>query len=98
MRVLLLLAALLGGAHVCQARNYQLGQQVPVYYNRVGPYHNPTETYQFYNLPFCLPDSGKEYKLLDLGEVRACNPSVHQIHQISSPAMARGTRHTCMQA
>jgi hypothetical protein len=35
---------------------------------QVGPYHNPTETYQYYNLPFCQP-ADKSYKLEDLGEV-----------------------------
>jgi len=53
----------------CDAREFKQGQSIPVYANRVGPYHNPTETYQFYNLPFCQPSGGKEYKLLDLGEV-----------------------------
>ena len=28
-----------------------------------------TETYQFYNLPFCTPANGKEYKTEGLGEV-----------------------------
>lgn len=28
-----------------------------------------TETYQFYNLPFCTPAQGKEYKTEGLGEV-----------------------------
>ncbi|KAF5841834.1 putative transporter [Dunaliella salina] len=51
------------------AREFKQGQSIPVFANRVGPYHNPTETYQYYNLPFCQPSGGKEYKLLDLGEV-----------------------------
>ncbi len=28
-----------------------------------------SETYQYYNLPFCQPEEGKEYRLEDLGEV-----------------------------
>jgi hypothetical protein len=28
-----------------------------------------SETYQYYNLPFCVPKDGKEYILEDLGEV-----------------------------
>jgi len=68
------LALLGGGGLQCEAKKYKQGKAVPVYYNRVGPYHNPTETYQFYNLPFCQPSQGKEYKLLDLGEVSAHAP------------------------
>lgn len=40
-----------------------------LYANKVGPFQNPTETYQFYNLPFCAPQEGKEYKIEGLGEV-----------------------------
>lgn len=28
-----------------------------------------SETYQYYNLPFCTPEGGKEYKTEGLGEV-----------------------------
>lgn len=35
----------------------------------VGPFSSPSETYQYYDLPFCQPDS-KDNKLLTLGEVR----------------------------
>jgi len=42
---------------------------VPLFANKIGPYHNPSETYQYYNLPFCTPKDGKEYILEDLGEV-----------------------------
>ncbi|WIA33519.1 hypothetical protein OEZ86_006644 [Tetradesmus obliquus] len=37
--------------------------------NHVGPYHNPSETYQYYTLPFCQPKGGKQYITEDLGEV-----------------------------
>ena len=36
---------------------------------QVGPFSNPSETYQYYNLPFCTPKEGKEYKTEGLGEV-----------------------------
>lgn len=51
------------------AHTFKTGDEVTLFANKVGPYHNPTETYQFYNLPFCQPEGGKEYKLEDLGEV-----------------------------
>lgn len=34
----------------------------------MGPFSNPSETYQYYDLPFCAPPS-KDNKLLTLGEV-----------------------------
>ncbi|CAH1437037.1 unnamed protein product [Lactuca virosa] len=34
---------------------YKSGDEVPIYANKVGPFHNPSETYRFFDLPFCLP-------------------------------------------
>lgn len=48
---------------------YKPGDLITLYANKVGPFQNPTETYQYYNLPFCTPKEGKEYKTEDLGEV-----------------------------
>ncbi|KAF5734064.1 putative phagocytic receptor 1b isoform X1 [Tripterygium wilfordii] len=47
---------------------YKEGDQVPLYANKVGPFQNPSETYRYYDLPFCLPDDLKE-KSEALGEV-----------------------------
>eukprot|EP00232_Nephroselmis_pyriformis_P024087 CAMPEP_0182865824 /NCGR_PEP_ID=MMETSP0034_2-20130328/7890_1 /TAXON_ID=156128 /ORGANISM="Nephroselmis pyriformis, Strain CCMP717" /LENGTH=611 /DNA_ID=CAMNT_0024998143 /DNA_START=30 /DNA_END=1865 /DNA_ORIENTATION=+ len=47
---------------------YKVHETVPLYANKVGPFHNPSETYQYYDLPFCRPD-GIEHKSEDLGEV-----------------------------
>ncbi|CBK24711.2 uncharacterized protein [Blastocystis hominis] len=37
---------------------YNLGDQIYVWTNRVkvGPYHNPHETYDYFTLPFCRPN------------------------------------------
>ncbi|GFR44323.1 hypothetical protein Agub_g5536 [Astrephomene gubernaculifera] len=48
---------------------YKQGDGIMLYANKVGPFQNPTETYQYYNLPFCQPTDGKEYKTEYLGEV-----------------------------
>eukprot|EP00775_Hariotina_reticulata_P013476 gene13476-13602_t len=48
---------------------YKAGEHVVLYANKVGPFHNPSETYQYYTLPFCLPKDGKQYVTEDLGEV-----------------------------
>ncbi|TKY44867.1 Transmembrane 9 superfamily member 3 [Spatholobus suberectus] len=47
---------------------YKDGETVPLYANKVGPFHNPSETYRYFDLPFCLPDDWKEKKEA-LGEV-----------------------------
>ncbi|KAM7272467.1 hypothetical protein ACFE04_027130 [Oxalis oulophora] len=47
---------------------YNVGDHVPLYVNKVGPLHNPSETYQYYDLPFCRPDN-VEWKKETLGEV-----------------------------
>ncbi|CDP05449.1 unnamed protein product [Coffea canephora] len=35
---------------------YQQGDSVPLYGNKVAPFHNPSETHAYYSLPFCRPD------------------------------------------
>jgi hypothetical protein len=40
-----------------------------LYANKVGPFSNSAETYQYYSEPFCQPPAGKEYKAEGLGEV-----------------------------
>ncbi|KAJ1410533.1 Nonaspanin [Sesbania bispinosa] len=47
---------------------YREGDSVPFYANKVGPFHNPSETYRYYDLPFCSPANVEEKKE-DLGEV-----------------------------
>ncbi|KAH7561235.1 hypothetical protein ACOSQ2_016349 [Xanthoceras sorbifolium] len=47
---------------------YNVGDQVPLFVNKVGPLNNPSETYQYYDLPFCRPDS-IAWKKESLGEV-----------------------------
>ncbi|GMP92753.1 hypothetical protein CsSME_00042841 [Camellia sinensis var. sinensis] len=47
---------------------YNAGDPVPCYSNKVGPFHNPSETYAYYDFPFCLPEHVKEKKE-SLGEL-----------------------------
>ncbi|KAG5081203.1 hypothetical protein JHK86_005268 [Glycine max] len=47
---------------------YMKGDSVPFYANKVGPFHNPSETYRYFDLPFCSPANVEE-KREDLGEV-----------------------------
>lgn len=36
---------------------YKKGDDVALVSNKVGPFANPTETYQYYTLPFCRPEN-----------------------------------------
>lgn len=37
----------------CLAKKYTPGQEIPVFANRIRPYRNPSETYDYFSLPFC---------------------------------------------
>eukprot|EP00897_Mesotaenium_endlicherianum_P009813 jgi/Mesen1/8860/ME000053S08260 len=62
---------------ICQASAYEwthkyaIGDKVVLWVNKVGPYNNPQETYNYYELPFCKPAGTKrpEHKWAGLGEV-----------------------------
>jgi len=41
--------------------------------NKVGPYNNPQETYNYYSLPFCRPPGHPAHKWGGLGEVLGGN-------------------------
>ncbi|KAJ3677066.1 hypothetical protein LUZ60_002790 [Juncus effusus] len=47
---------------------YSAGDPVPLFANKVGPFHNPSETYRYFDLPFCSPETINE-KSEALGEV-----------------------------
>lgn len=49
---------------------YKPQEQVPFYVNKIGPYSNPSETYQYYSLPFCSPTTKEiQHRHASLGEV-----------------------------
>ncbi|MCD7454453.1 hypothetical protein HAX54_024892 [Datura stramonium] len=41
---------------------YKAGDPVPLYANKVGPFHNPSETYRFFDLPFCAPGDNYSFE------------------------------------
>ncbi|KAF3793802.1 Transmembrane 9 superfamily member 3 [Nymphaea thermarum] len=47
---------------------YKQGDAVPLYANKVGPFHNPSETYRYFDLPYCSSGHVTEKKEA-LGEV-----------------------------
>jgi len=54
---------------------YAVGEKVRLWVNKVGPYNNPQETYNYYYLPFCAPPSEQKpmHKWGGLGEVLGGN-------------------------
>ncbi|KAH0716250.1 hypothetical protein KY284_009155 [Solanum tuberosum] len=56
----------------CYMLQYQADEPVTLWVNKVGPYNNPQETYNYYSLPFCHPGDGG-HKWGGLGEVLGGN-------------------------
>ncbi|GAB4847845.1 Transmembrane 9 super member 1 [Ancistrocladus abbreviatus] len=52
---------------------YQPDDTVTLWVNKVGPYNNPQETYNYYSLPFCHPSGHAAHKWGGLGEVLGGN-------------------------
>ncbi|ONK77456.1 uncharacterized protein A4U43_C02F6710 [Asparagus officinalis] len=52
---------------------YQAGDRVILWVNKVGPYNNPQETYNYYHLPFCQPAENPTHRWSGLGEVLGGN-------------------------
>jgi transmembrane 9 superfamily protein 3 len=53
---------------------------VILWLNKIGPYHNPHETYSFYQLPFCKPPAVKgepETREGGLGEILEGHDFIH---------------------
>ena len=51
---------------------YEHGEHVVLWLNKIGPYGNPQEAYDFYHLPFCVPEEIRDQpdqKVPHLGEV-----------------------------
>ena len=55
----------------CERMQYGVGEAVRLWVNKVGPYNNPQETYNYYHLPFCKPKEAVKaaHKWGGLGEV-----------------------------
>ena len=52
--LLLLSLCLIALTHANEQNHlYDRGEPVHMYFNKVGPYHNPQETYSYFSLPFC---------------------------------------------
>ncbi|XP_032477541.1 transmembrane 9 superfamily member 1 isoform X4 [Phocoena sinus] len=61
--------------------HYKAGDPVIMYVNKVGPYHNPQETYHYYQLPVCCPEKIR-HKSLSLGEVLDGDRMAESLYEI----------------
>lgn len=55
------------------SHRYQENDPVPLWAAKTGPFTNPSETYEFYSLPYCKPVNGVKWKTLGMGEVVDAN-------------------------
>jgi len=60
---------------------YEIEDEVPFYVNKIGPYSNPSETYEFYSLPFCQPPS-IQHKHTKLGEDLTGDHKVNSLYDL----------------
>ncbi|KAK8942059.1 hypothetical protein KSP40_PGU007573 [Platanthera guangdongensis] len=65
---LLLCFGIIGVSSDSSDHRYKPNEVVPLYANKVGPFHNPSVTYRYFDLPFCSPAPVKD-KWEALGEV-----------------------------
>ncbi|XP_047333661.1 transmembrane 9 superfamily member 1-like [Impatiens glandulifera] len=61
---------------------YQEGDHVTLWVNKVGPYNNPQETYNYHSLPFCHPSGNAAHKWGGLGEVLGGNELIDSLIEI----------------
>ncbi|XP_058189495.1 transmembrane 9 superfamily member 1-like [Rhododendron vialii] len=64
---------------------YQSDYPVTLWVNKVGPYNNPQETYNYYSLPFCHQSSNAAHKWGGLGEVLVCAFLLHTFQTTCLP-------------
>lgn len=71
---------------------YKDGEPVRLWVNKVGPYDNPQETYNYYYLPFCAPrDAGKpKHKWGGLGEVLQGNELIDSQLEVKFKGKVKG--------
>eukprot|EP01023_Acetabularia_acetabulum_P006695 TRINITY_DN12815_c0_g1_i3.p1 TRINITY_DN12815_c0_g1~~TRINITY_DN12815_c0_g1_i3.p1 ORF type:complete len:295 (+),score=28.56 TRINITY_DN12815_c0_g1_i3:116-1000(+) len=78
---LVLLVALVGNRIQANEHTHKYvdGENVVLWVNKVGPYNNPQETYNYFYLPFCkpLPSKRDEHKWGGLGEVLQGNELIN---------------------
>ena len=79
---------------------YAVGEAVRLWVNKVGPYNNPQETYNYYHLPFCKPNQAVKpaHKWGGLGEVLQGNELIDSQLDLSFQSAARSDHTLCSMA
>uniref|UniRef100_A0A7S0WFB7 Transmembrane 9 superfamily member n=1 Tax=Chlamydomonas leiostraca TaxID=1034604 RepID=A0A7S0WFB7_9CHLO len=98
---LLGLAYSLGGAEASQKdHKYAEKEAVVLWVNKVGPYNNPTETYNYFSLPYCrrYPDKKPEHAWGGLGEVLEGNELINSHYDIKFRVPVWGMQPICSMA
>mmetsp|Transcript_6274 Transcript_6274/g.9514 ORF Transcript_6274/g.9514 Transcript_6274/m.9514 type:complete len:602 (-) Transcript_6274:315-2120(-) len=80
--VLAVLAGLFGNADA-KGKHYKPHNPIPVIVNKIGPFHNPTETYHYYSLPFCRSGGKSRTHRQDLGEILVGDRKVMSPYEIT---------------
>lgn len=77
--LLLLMVLIVPSAADERSHKYKDGEPVVLWVNKVGPYNNPQETYNYYRLPFCKPRPADraEHSWGNLGEVLQGNELIN---------------------
>jgi len=66
-----------------KAHRFNIEDEVPFFVNKIGPYSNPSETYEYYSLPFCTPEPEKiQHKHLSIGEDLKGDHKVSSLYDI----------------
>lgn len=74
------------GRQLHASHRFKKGDHVELFANKAGPFANPAETYQYYDLPFCRlggDDSELKHKREGLGEVVDGNRQIHTPYDLS---------------
>lgn len=74
---------------------YKISEPVKLWVNKVGPYNNPQETYNYYSLPFCQPAENPAHKWGGLGEVLGGNELIDSQIDIQFLSMLILFAHPC---
>ncbi|PIK55164.1 putative transmembrane 9 superfamily member 1-like, partial [Apostichopus japonicus] len=69
-------------------------RKVHIYVNKVGPYYNPHETYHYYQLPVCRPET-VETKSLTLGEILDGDRMAESMYDIKFKESTKEDKHLC---
>uniref|UniRef100_A0A7C9AX15 Transmembrane 9 superfamily member n=1 Tax=Opuntia streptacantha TaxID=393608 RepID=A0A7C9AX15_OPUST len=83
--VLLVVSALLISSPALASESdhkYERDEKVTLWVNKVGPYNNPQETYNYFSLPFCHPPGNPAHRWGGLGEVLGGNELIDSLIDI----------------